>query len=258
MNVAPVGGEHLFLFSQVLAVAGDDTFRVEHDDVLFIRAERDVQFCTRDGRRSGSVYNDFYLRYVFSGHFEGVFQSGGRYDGRAVLVVVHHRYVECALQPFLYVEAFGRLDVFKVDAAECRCDAFYSLAEFLRVFLGHLDVEHVYAAVDFEQQALALHDGLSAHRADVSESQHGCSVADYGYEVALVRVLVHVVGSLLDFKAWKRHARRVGKAKVGLRTVGLCRFYFYFSGFAAAVVFKCGFFCNVYHDYVICSRFQYA
>ena len=126
-----------------------------------------------------------------------------------MLVVVHYGNIERALQPFLYVKAFGRLDVLEVDAAEGWGDALYGLAKLLRVFLGHLYVEHVDASVYFEQQSLAFHHRLAAHRADVAEAEYGRAVADYGYEVALVGVFVDIVGSLLYFETRERHAGRI-------------------------------------------------
>ena len=87
-----------------------------------------------------------------------------------MLVVVHHGNVEGALQPLLNVEALRSLDVLQVDAAEGGGYAFHGLAELLGVFLVDLNVEHVDAAVNLEQQSLALHDGLAAHGANVAQS----------------------------------------------------------------------------------------
>ena len=87
-----------------------------------------------------------------------------------MLVVVHHGDVESLLQTFLDIEALWRLDVLKVDATECRRNLLYSLAELLGVFLVNLYVEYVDASVNLEEQALALHNRLTAHSADVTQS----------------------------------------------------------------------------------------
>ena len=159
-----------------------------------------------------------------------------------MLVVVHHGNVKRTLQPFFYVEALGRLDVLKVYAAEGGSNTLNCLAELLGVFLINFNIKHVNAAVNLEQQPLALHHGLAAHGADVAKAEHGRAVANHRYEISLCGILINVVRSFLDFKARKGNARRVSQTQVGLRTVRLCRFYFYFSGFTALVVFKCGFF----------------
>ena len=87
-----------------------------------------------------------------------------------MLVVVHDRNIEGALQTLLYVETLGGFDVLKVDAAECRGNLLHGLAELLGVFLSHLYIENVNASVNLEEQAFALHHGLAAHRADVAKS----------------------------------------------------------------------------------------
>ena len=87
-----------------------------------------------------------------------------------MLVVVHDRNIEGALQTLLYVETLRGFDVLKVDAAECRGNLLHSLAELLRVFLCHLYVEDVNASVYLKEQAFALHHRLAAHRADVAKS----------------------------------------------------------------------------------------
>ena len=157
-----------------------------------------------------------------------------------MLVVVHHRYVKALLQPFLNVKAFGCLDVFKVDASESGRYALYGLAEFLRVFLGHLDVEHVDAAVYLEQQALALHHRLSAYGPYVAEAQHGGAVAYHGHKVALVGIFVGVFIVLLYFQARICHARRIRQAQVCLCPIGFCGFDLDFSRPAIGMILQCG------------------
>ena len=83
--------------------------------------------------------------------------------------------------------------------------------EFHRVFLVHLDVENVDAAINLEQQPLALHDGLAAHGADVAQAQNGCSVGNDSHQIPLVRIFVDVVGVLLNLQTRVGHARRIGE-----------------------------------------------
>ena len=124
-----------------------------------------------------------------------------------MLVVVHHGDVESALQALLDIEALGSLDVLKVDTAECRGNFLNCLTEFLRVFLIDFDIKHVDTAVNLEQQSLTFHHRLTAHGADVAQSEHGCTIADHSHEIALIRVFVSVVGVLLYFKTGIGDAR---------------------------------------------------
>ena len=247
VHVAAVGGEEALLLVQVLAVAADHTLRVEHQDVLLLRAKGHVELRARDGGGTGAVHHDAHLRDVLAIHLQGILQSGGRDDGGAMLVVVHHGDVEGALQAVLYIEALGGLDVLKVDAAKGGGNPLHGLAEFLRVFLGHLDVEDVDATVNLEKQSLAFHNGLAAQRADVAQSQHGGAIADHGHKVALVSVLVGVVGVLLNLQAGKGHAWRIGQTQVGLGAVGLGGLHLYLAGAPTLVIGQCGFFRNLYH-----------
>lgn len=115
-----------------------------------------------------------------------------------MLVVVHHGDVEGLLQTLLYIETLWSFDVFKVDAAEGGGNTLYGLTELLWVFLGHLDVKHVDAAIDLEEQAFSLHHRLAAHGSNVTKAQDRCSIRDDGDEVALVGIFVGVVRIFLE------------------------------------------------------------
>ena len=164
-----------------------------------------------------------------------------------MLVVVHDGDVQRSLQSFFNGKAFWSLDVFEVDTSEGRRNLLYRFAELVGVFLVHLDVEDVDAAIDFEKQSLALHHGLSAHGADVAQSEHGSTVGDDGNQITLVGVFVNIVWILLDFQTRISHSRRVGQREVGLRTIRFGGFYLDFTRFAGIVIFQCGFFSYFYH-----------
>ena len=122
-----------------------------------------------------------------------------------MLVVVHHGDVESLFQSFFNIETFRCLDVFQVDAAEGGSYFLHGFAELLRVFFGHFNVEHINAPVYLEEQAFAFHDRLAAHGANVSQSEYGCAVADYGDEVALVCIFVYAVRIVLYFQTGISH-----------------------------------------------------
>ena len=168
-----------------------------------------------------------------------------------MLVVVHYRNVESLLQTFLNVEAFRSLDVLKVDAAECRGNLLYSLAELLGIFLVNLNVEHIDASVYLKQKSLAFHHWLAAHGTNVAETKHGSTVRNYSNKVAFVSILVHIVRIALYFQAWESYSWRICKTKVGLGVVRFCRLDFNFARTTALVVFQSAFFCNFYHFYSV-------
>ena len=126
-----------------------------------------------------------------------------------MLVVVHHGDVEALLQTILDIEALRRLDVLEVDTAKGGGDTLNSLAELLWILLGHLDIKHVDTTIDLEKQSLTFHHRFAAHGADVAQTEHGCTIGDYGNEVALIRVFVSCIRVFLNFQTRKCNARRV-------------------------------------------------
>ena len=126
-----------------------------------------------------------------------------------MLVVVHHRDVESLLQTLFYIETLWRLDVLKVNAAECGSNLLNCLAELHGVFLINLYIEDVDAAVYLEKQAFTLHNGLTAHRTYIAKSKNSRSVAYYGHKIALVCVFICIIGVLLYFQTWERNAWRI-------------------------------------------------
>ncbi len=96
-----------------------------------------------------------------------------------MLIVVHNGDLHLLAQLLLDVKAFGRFDIFQVDAAESRLQRFHDLHEFLRVLLVDLDIEHIDVCEYFEQYALSFHHGLTGLGADIAQSEHGSAIADH-------------------------------------------------------------------------------
>lgn len=51
-------------------------------------------------------------------------------DSCTVLVIMHYWDIQFFFQPVFYLETFGSLDIFQVDASEGRGNGFYCLDEF--------------------------------------------------------------------------------------------------------------------------------
>ena len=100
-----------------------------------------------------------------------------------MLVVVEHRDLHARLQPRLHLEAFRRLDVLEVDAAEGRLQRRHHVDDTVDLLGVDLDVEHVDAGELLEQHRLALHHRLAGERTDAAEPEHGGAVGDDGDEV---------------------------------------------------------------------------
>ena len=150
MHVLAVGCEEFLLLREVRTVGCNDAVRVQHQYVFLLQAQRHIQFCARNGSCACAVHHQLHLCDVFSSHFKRIFKTCGRYDGCAVLVVVHHRNVQRALQAFFYSETFGSLDVLKVNAAKRRSYLFDRFAELVGVGFVYLYIEHIDAAVNLK------------------------------------------------------------------------------------------------------------
>ena len=247
MDIGAGGGKLALLLVDVGAGGGDDAAGVEHDEVFTAQAEGEVEAGAGDGSGSGTVDDHADVFDALAHDLECIEQAGAGDDGGAVLVVVHDGDVELGFEAGFNLEAFGGLDVFEVDAAEGGGDGLDHLDEALGVVLVDLDVEGVYATVDFEQEAFAFHDGLAGECADVAEAEHGGAVGDDGHEVALVGVAISVVGLLFDFEAGFCHAGAVGERKVVGGGVWLGGYDGDFAGTPLFVVVECFLFGDLCH-----------
>ena len=201
MHIA-VSGEGPLHGVEVGAGSGDDSLAVAHDDVLAAHTQFDVEVGAGNGCGTGSVDHQPDVLYLLVLQFQGVEQACCRDDGRAVLVVVHHRDVALLLEPALYLEALGGLDVLEVYAPEGGGDGLDCGDEFFRILLIQLYVVAVQSCEYLEQQCLSFHDGLAGQCSDVAQSEDGGTVGDDGHEIALVGVFVCVLPVALDLQAW--------------------------------------------------------
>ena len=128
-----------------------------------------------------------------------------------MLVVVHHRNIKFLFQPAFYFKTFGSLDVFQVDTAESGSNRLDCFDKLVGVFLVHFDIEYIDAGIDFEQQPFSFHNGLSAERTYVAQTENGGSVGDYSYQIAFGCIFICVLRVLLDFEARFCNARRISE-----------------------------------------------
>ena len=141
-------------------------------------------------------------------------QRGEHHDGRAVLVVVEHGYVEELAQPGLDLEAARRRDVLQVDAAVDGGHGADDLHQGVGVLGVQADRPGIDAAELLEQGRLALHDGQRGGRPDVAQAEHCRAVGDHGHRVALDGQTSRVLRVLGDGQADSGHAGGVCAGEV--------------------------------------------
>ena len=104
-----------------------------------------------------------------------------------MLVVMEHRDFHPLLQARLDLETFGRLDVFKIDAAESRLQRRHDVDDAVDLMGVDFDVEHVDAGELLEQNRLALHHRLAGERADIAKPEHGAAIGDHADKIGACR-----------------------------------------------------------------------
>src|SRR5690606_36563780 len=123
----------------------DHALDVRHPDVFQGQPHVDHEIETGQGRRARARHHHFDLVDFLADHFQAIDEGRGHADGGAVLVVVEDRYLHAFAQRALDVEAFRRLDVFKIDAAESGFQTSNDLHQLFGILFVDLDVEDVNA-----------------------------------------------------------------------------------------------------------------
>ena len=206
----------LLFVHQDRAAFVDHALDVGHPDVLQRQTHVHHQFQAAQGRRAGAGHHDLDLGDVLADDFQAVDEGRGHRDGGAVLVVVEDGDVHALAQLLFDVEAFRRLDVFQVDAAEGRFQARDDVDQLVGILFVDLDVEDVQAGEFLEQHGLAFHHGLGGQRADVTQAEDGRAVGDDADQVAAPRIPEGVVAVGDDFLARGGDPGGIGQGEVPL------------------------------------------
>ena len=181
--------------------------------------ERDQQIEAGERRRAGAGADDLHLVDLLAGQQQRVRDRGADDDRGAMLVVMEHRDLHARLELRLDLEAFRRLDVLEIDAAEGRLQRRHRLDHALDGVGVDLDVEHVDAGEFLEQDRLALHHRLGGQRTDIAEPEHRRAVRDHGDQIGARgqrRRFGRIVG---DFacRPPRRPANRPARGRAGCR-----------------------------------------
>src|SRR5690606_2046004 len=132
--------------------------------------------CRSDGggARAGTHQLDV---FDFLAHdLQSVKDGGGGNNGSAMLIIVEDWYLHAFAQLLLDVEAFGRLDILQIDAAQGGLERGNDVDQLVGISFIQLDVEHINAGELLEQAAFAFHDGFGGQGPDIAQPQHGCAI----------------------------------------------------------------------------------
>ena len=114
------GVRALPLIHALVAAAIDDALGVAENDVARIEAQRLGEIETGDAGGARAIADELRVADVPAGQAQRVEDAGGGDDRGAVLIVVEDGNVHQLAQALLDDEAFRRLDVLEIDAAEGR------------------------------------------------------------------------------------------------------------------------------------------
>ena len=200
-----------------LAALVDHALAVTEDDVVAAHAHRLHEFGAGDRRGTGAVDDDLDLGQLAACEQARVDQAGGGDDRGAVLVVMEDRDVHPLAQRLLDDEAFGRLDVLEVDAAEGRLHQLDRVDEAVHVLGLQLDIDRVDVGEALEENRLAFHHRLAGERAEIAHAEDRGAVRDHRDEVPLGGIVVDGGGIVVDRLHRHRDAGRIGERQVALR-----------------------------------------
>ena len=185
---------------------------VGHDDVSEARGKQ--QLYNGDGGGTGAGGDDLHVLLFLADHLQGVLQTCQGDDGGAVLIIVENGNVALFFQLPLDLKAPGGRNILQIDAAEGAGHQVDGVDKLVHILGFHTKGEGIHIAEGFEQDALALHDGHTGLRADISQAQNGGAIGDDGAEVVPPGQLVGFVDVLLDLQAGGGNAGGIGEGQV--------------------------------------------
>ena len=138
-------------------------------------------------------------------------------------------------QALLDDEAFRRLDVLEVDAAEGGPEIAHAVDEGVRILRVDLEIDGIHVGEALEENRLALHHRLRGERAEIAETEDRRAVRDHRHHVGPGGVVEGQGRVLGDRQHRHRDARRIGERQVALGRHGLGRHDFELAGAAMGV-----------------------
>ena len=191
-QVSHLGVACLVVVHLLHAALPDHAFDIRNPDVFNPDADGDEHVQTRQRRSARARAHELYVFRLLADDAQTIGDRCADDDRRAVLVIMENRNLHALAQLLLNVEAFRRLDVFEVDAAECGLQRSDVLNELVRIGLVHLDIEAIDTSEFFEQNGFAFHHGLGGQWPNVAKTEHRCSVGHNAHQIAARRHVVRL------------------------------------------------------------------
>src|SRR5207237_5992912 len=123
-------------------------------------------------------------------------------------------------QLLLDVEAFRRLDVLQVDAAEGGFQQLTYADDFVGVGGVQFQVENINVGETFKQNSFTFHHRLAGECSNMTESEHRRPIADHRHQVSGGGVLECMAGVRFGSQRWMRYAWSVGAGWLGCSASG--------------------------------------
>ncbi len=187
-------------------------------DTVFITGNHVFHPCLQkhfnDGRacRPRPVEHNFDVLHILPHYLQGIHQSRRHHNGRAVLVVMEYGDVQLFFQPAFDFKTFWRCNVLQVNPAKYRRNLFYRLNDLFRIFGIQANGERIYPRKLLKQNCLAFHHRDRCLCPNIPQAKHRRAVGHHPYQVALRRILIHVLFILCNLLARLCHPRRISGA----------------------------------------------
>ena len=133
----------------------------------------------------------------------------------------------------LLFKIYGGIDVFDIEVNEKDPEKFCEAVERIAPTFGGINLEDIKAPECFyiEERLKKTLDIPVMH-----DDQHGSTIADDSYQIALGGIFIRIVGVLLDFQTGVGDTWRIGQREVGLSTISLGGLDFNFARTASFMI----------------------
>ncbi len=160
----------------VFALMVEHTAGIEHENVFPTDSQRLEELAGGDGTGARAVDDDFDILHFLAGDLKRVEQRRAGDDGGAVLIVMEDGDVQLFDESLFDLEAFGRFDIFQVDAAEGGRQRLADPDDFLCAARCDLNIEDIDIGEFLEEYAFAFHHWFGSERSAVAQAEDGAAI----------------------------------------------------------------------------------
>ena len=153
-------GMRRFPLVNAFAPLPDHTLGIAHDDIAGVDPHRLDQRGAGDRRGARTIDDNLDFGKLAPADFACVDQPRCRNNRGAMLIVMHHRNLHPLLERLFDDEAFGRLDIFKVDPAKARFEQCDGVDKGFGILSIDFKVDRINIGKALKQHRLAFHHRL--------------------------------------------------------------------------------------------------